>query len=214
MPRNRWIELLFMPLALTIIIVAWFFPTTTWLLHAVAGPDRLVPAPTFLMVMIVLLISTGVTRLALTDRVWHPRVLIVIGGLVTIGVAAALSYRGAAFMLDLFRWGDALSPELVLLLALAALWWRGILIGRSQALVEESLEQTFFTGVVVLGLLLYFNQVSPYLDPLDLLVTVIVFFAASLGTLMIVNIERARLHHTALSDREHPLWQSARLYSW
>jgi hypothetical protein len=196
MPRNRWIELIFMPLALTIIIVAWFFPTTTWLLHAVAGPDRLAPSPTFLMMMIVLLISTVVTRLALTDRVWHPRVLIVIGGLVTIGIAAALSYRGSAFLPDLFNWGDAISPEFALLLALAALWWRGILIGRSQALVEERLEQTFFTGVVTLSLLLYFNQVTPYLPALDLPVTVMVFFAASLGTLMIVNIERARLHHT------------------
>ena len=196
MPRNRWIELIFMPLALTIIIVAWFSPATTWLLRAVAGPDRLAPTPTHLMLVIVLLISTLVTRLALTDRMWRPRVVIVISGLVTIGVAAAFSYRGTAFLSDLFNWGDAISPEWVLLLALAALWWRGILIGRSQALVEESLEQTFFTGVVVLGLLLYFNQVSPYLDPLDLLVTVIVFFAASLGTLMIVNIERARLHHT------------------
>jgi hypothetical protein len=149
-----------------------------------------------LLMMIVLLISTLVTRLALTDRVWHPRVLIVMGGLITIGVAAALSYRGAAFLSDLFKWGDALSPEFVLLLALAALWWRGILIGRSQALVEESLEQTFFTGVVALSLLVYFNQVTPYLPALDLLAAVMVFFAASLGALMIVNIERARLHHT------------------
>ena len=100
--------------------------------------------------MLVLLVSTAVTRFALADRVRHPRVLIVFGGLVTIGVAAAFSYRGSSFLFDLFNWGDALSPEFVLLLALAALWWRGILIGRSQALVEESLEQTFFTGVGVL----------------------------------------------------------------
>jgi hypothetical protein len=195
-PRNRWIEWIFMPVTLTIIIVAWFNPTVTWLLHAVAGPDRLAPSPTLALMMIVLLISTFVTRLALTDRERHPRVLIVISGLVTIGMAAAFSYRGTAFLHDLFNWGDAISPEFVLLVAMAALWWRGILIGRSQALVEESLEQTFFTGVVALGLLLYFNQVTPHLPSLDLLATVIVFFAASLGALMIVNIERARLHHT------------------
>ncbi len=187
-----------MPLALAIIIVAWFNPTVTWLLRAVAGPDRLVPRDALppLVMMIVLLISTFVTRFALTDRVRHPRVLIVIGGLVTIGAAAAFSYRGPSFLSDLFQWGDAISPEFVLLLAIAALWWRGILIGRSQALVEESLEQTFFTGVVVLGLLLYFNHVTPYVPSPDLLAAVIVFFAASLGALMIVNIERARLHHT------------------
>ena len=85
---------------------------------------------------------------------------------------AAVSYRGLSpltYVQDLMNWGEAVSPELVVLIAAAALWWRGILIGRSQSLVEENLERTFFNGVIALALLLYFNHLTGWLSTSDLL---------------------------------------------
>jgi hypothetical protein len=195
-PRVRWLEFLFMPLALAIIVVAWFNPAVAWLLRATTGPDRLVAAPSPLWMVGVIIASAFVTRSVLTHRIRHPRLLIVGGGLAAMIATAAVSYRGSSLLMygqDLMDWGELISPELVVLIAAAALWWRGILIGRSQSLVEENLERTFFNGVIALALLLYFNHLTGWLSTSDLMLAVLTFFGASLAALMIVNIERARL---------------------
>jgi hypothetical protein len=197
-PRIRWLEIFFMPLALAIIVVAWFDPAVVWFTRA-AGPDRLVAVPSPLWLVGLILASTFTTRYVLTRKVRHPRLFIVSGGLAAMMVTAAVSYRGdslAAYWQDLLNWGELISPELVVLVAAAALWWRGILIGRSQSLVEENLERTFFNGVVALALLLYTNHLTGWLTTSDLLLAVLTFFAAALAALMIVNIERARLLRT------------------
>lgn len=193
--RIRWLEILFMPLAVAIIVVAWFNPAVTWFLRA-TSPDRLAAAPSPLWMMGVIIASTFVTRYVLTHRIKHRRLLIVVGGVVAMMATAAMSYRGLSlvtYVQDLMNWGAVISPELAVLIAAAVLWWRGILIGRSQSLVEENLERTFFNGVIALALLLYFNHVTGWLSTSDLLLAVLTFFAASLAALMIVNIERARL---------------------
>ena len=162
LPRVRWLEFLFMPLVLAIIIVAWFNPAVAWFMRA-TGPDRLAAVPAPLWMAGVILASTFVTRYVLTLKVKHPRLFIVGSGLAAIIVTAAVSYRGPSLMnyfRDLLDWGEAVSPEFVVLIAAAALWWRGILIGRSQSLVEENLERTFFNGIVALALLLYFNHLD------------------------------------------------------
>jgi hypothetical protein len=114
-------------------------------------------------------------------------------------VTAAIAYRGPSLMnyaQDLLIWGKTVPPEFVVLIASAALWWRGILIGRSQSLMEENLERTFFNGIMALALLLYFNNLTHWLSTSDMLVAVLTFFAAALAALMIVNIERARLQRS------------------
>jgi len=187
-----------MPLAMAIIVVAWFNPAVTWFMRA-AGPDRLAATPSPLWMVGVILAGAFITRAVLTRKVNHPRLVIVVGGLVVMLVTAAVSYRGPSlltYVQDLMNWGQLISPELVLLIAAAALWWRGILIGRSQSLVEENLERTFFNGVIALALLLYFNHLTDWLSTSDLLLAVLTFFAASLAALMIVNIERARLQRS------------------
>lgn len=194
-PRIRWLEFFFMPLALAIIVVAWFNPAVAWVMRA-AGPDRLVAVPSPLWMVGVIIASTFVTRYVLTQKVQRPRLMIVGGGLIAMLLTAATAYRGSSlltYVQDLLNWGEAVSPEFIVLLAAAALWWRGILIGRSQSLVEENLERTFFNGVIALALLLYFNHLTGWLTSSDLLLAVLTFFGASLAALMIVNIERARL---------------------
>jgi hypothetical protein len=197
-PRIRWLEVLFMPLAFAIIVVAWFNPAVAWFMRA-AGPDRLAAVPAPLWMAGVILVSAIVTRYVLLRQTKYPRATLVMGGLIAMLLTAAVSYRGpslATYLQDLMNWGELVSPELIVLLAAAALWWRGILIGRSQSLVEENLERTFFNGVIALALLLYFNHLAGWLPASDLLLAVLIFFAASLAALMIVNIERARLHRT------------------
>ncbi len=61
LPRGRWLQFLFMPLALAVIVVAWFNPAVAWFMHA-AGPDRLAVAPSPLWMVGVILASTFVTR--------------------------------------------------------------------------------------------------------------------------------------------------------
>lgn len=193
--RVRWLEFIFMPLALAIIVVAWFNPAVAWFMRA-AGPDRVVAVPSPLWMVGVIIASTFLTRYVLTRKVKHPRQLIIGGGLTAIVITAVAAYRGPSLLSytrDLLDWGEAISPEFVVLIAAAALWWRGILIGRSQSLVEENLEWSFFNGIVALALLLYFNHLTSWLSTSDLLIAVLTFFAASLAALMIVNIERARL---------------------
>jgi hypothetical protein len=198
MPRARWIEIFFMPIVLTIVIVSWFSPVLVWLLASLQ-PDQQAAAPTPLSLAAVLLASIVVTRLALSGHVPYRRAWIVVGGLIAIGLLSAVTYRGGsllAYPQDLLDWGDAISPEFTVIIAAALLWWRGILIGRSQTLVEENLEGTFLAGLSALGLLLYFNHLSPRLPSSELLTAILVFFTASLSMLMIVNIERARLHQS------------------
>jgi hypothetical protein len=197
-PHIRWPAFFFMPLALAIIVVAWFNPAVAWFMQ-VGRPDRSVAVPSPLWMIGIILVSTFLTRYVLTRRVGHPRLLIICGGLAAMLVTAVAAYRGPSlgnYAQDLLVWGKAVSPEFVVLAASAALWWRGILIGRSQSLVEENLEQTFFNGIVALALLLYFNNLTNWLATSDLLAAVLTFFAAALAALMIVNIERARLQRS------------------
>jgi hypothetical protein len=197
-PRVLGLEFLFMPLALAIIVVAWFNPVVAWFMRA-AGPDRVAAVPSPIWMVGVILASTFLTRYVLTQKVRHPRLLIVCGGLAVMIVTAIVAYRGPSlvdYAQDLLVWGKTVSPEFIVLIAGAALWWRGILIGRSQSLMEENLEQTFFNGVVALALLLYFNNLTNWLSTSDLLVAVLTFFAAALAALTIVNIERARLQRS------------------
>ena len=209
-PRVRWLEFLFMPLALAIIVVAWFNPVVAWF-TLVTSPDRSMLVPSPLWMVSVILGSTFLTRYVLTRKVKHPRIWIVSGGLAAMIVTAIAAYRGPSLLRygqDLLNWDEAISPEFVVLIAGGALWWRGILIGRSQSLVEENLERTFFNGVVALALLLYFNNLANRLATSDLLVAVLTFFAASLAALMIVNVERTRLQHTDVGFQFNRHWVS------
>ena len=194
-PHIHWLEFLVMPLALAIIVVAWFNPAVAWFMRA-AGPDRLMVVPSPVWMVGVIIASTFLTRRVLTHQIRRPRWWIVLGGLGAMIATTLVAYRGPSlvtYVQDLITWGEMISPEFVVLIAAAALWWRGILIGRSQSLVEENLERTFFNGVIALALLLYFNNLTNGLSVSDLLAAVLTFFAASLAALMIVNIERSRL---------------------
>jgi len=194
MKRIDWLQLIILPVAVAVMVVAWVAPWAQWIALS-TGVDRvgLIPPPG--LMLLVILVSTAVTRHALR-RARYQRRLIVLGGLLAIVIVTALTYRlfePAAFLRDLVDWQNFIAPELIVGMVTAALWWRGILLGRSQSLIDENLERTFFNGVLALAFLILVNHFSRRIAPLDMLAAVLIFFATALSTLTVVNIELSRL---------------------
>jgi hypothetical protein len=173
--------------------VAWFQPWIQWIVLS-TGVNRAGIAPSPGLMLTVLLISAGATRFAMRHT-RHQRWLIVLSGWLILAFVASLMYRLTApltFLRNLVDWQNSIAPELIVVMATATLWWRGILIGRSSALIEENLDRTFFNGVLALGALVFVNHFTRHILPSDMLAAVLVFFAMALGMLTVINIERTR----------------------
>jgi hypothetical protein len=194
MKRIDWLQLIILPIAIAIMVVSWVEPWAQWAVLS-TGIERVGQVPPPGVMMIVILASTVVTRRAVRDT-QHQRRLIVLGGLLAIVVVTLLTYvpltRPMDFLRNLLDWQNSVAPELLTAMVVALLWWRGILIGRSRSLVEENLERTFLNGVLALAFLILVNHFSRRLTPSDVLAATLIFFAVSLSTLTIVNVELAR----------------------
>ena len=197
MKRINWLQLIILPIAIAIMVVAWVEPWAQWIVLS-TGINRVGEVPSPGVMLLVILASMVVTRQAVR-QVRYQRRKIVLGGLLVIVLVTALTYQPfdpAAFLYNLLDWRDFVAPELVTAMAVAALWWRGILIGRSRALIDENLERTFFNGVLALACLLVVNQSSHRIAPFDLQAAILIFFATALSTLTVVNIELSRARPT------------------
>ena len=193
MKRIDWLQFIILPGAIAVMVVAWVAPWAQWIVLS-TGVDRPGMAPPAGLMLLVILVSTAVTRYALR-RTRYQRRRIVLGGLLAIVIVTALTYQlfpPAAFLRNLLDWQNSMAPELVVGMVTAALWWRGILLGRSQSLIDENLERTFLNGVLALSFLILVNQFSRRIAPLDMLAAVLIFFATALSTLTVVNIELSR----------------------
>ncbi len=194
MNRINWLQFIILPVAIALIVVAWFEPWVQWVVLS-TGIARSTVVPPPLLMVLTILISTFTTRYAVRqgDR---QRFIIVGSGLLAIVVITGLTYRinnPRAFLLDLLDWQFSIAPELVVMMSVAILWWRGILVGRSRALIDENIERTFYNGILALALLLFFNHFTRHITPADMLTAVLIFFATALCALTVVNIERTRL---------------------
>lgn len=193
MSRIDWLQLIILPVAIAIMVVAWVEPWAQWIVLS-TGIDRVGLVPTPGVMLLVILASTAVTRHALRQA-RNQRRKIVLGGLVAIVLVTGLTYPLLApevVWRNLLDWQNSIAPELIVGVATAALWWRGILIGRSRSLLAENLERTFFNGVLALAFLALVNQFSRRIAPLDMLAAMLIFFATALSTLTVINIELAR----------------------
>lgn len=193
MKHIDWLQLILLPLVIAIMFVAWFQPWVQWITLS-TGVNRVgsVPAPG--LMVIVLLTSAFTTRYALRHT-HHQRWLIVLSGWLILVLVAWLTYRltgPLVFLRNLVDWQNSIAPELVLIVATATLWWRGVVMGRSPALIDEDLDRTFFNGVLALGTLLFINHFTQHISPSDMLTAVLVFFVMALGMLTVINIERTR----------------------
>ena len=194
MKRLDWLHLIILPVAISIMVVAWVEPWAQWVVLS-TGVERVGQVPPPGVMMIVILASTVVTRRAIRDT-QHQRRLIVLGGLLAIVVLTLLTYapltQPGDFLRNLLDWQNSVAPELLTAIIVALLWWRGILLGRSRSLIEENLERTFLNGVLALALLILVNHFSHRIAPSDMLAATLIFFAVSLSTLTIINVELAR----------------------
>ncbi len=194
MNRINWLQFIILPVAIALIVVAWFEPWVQWVVLS-TGIARSTVVPPPLLMVLTILISTFTTRYAVRQG-GRQRFIIVGSGLLAIVVITGLTYRinnPRAFLLDLLDWQFSIAPELVVMMSVAILWWRGILVGRSRALIDENIERTFYNGILALALLLFFNHFTRHITPADMLTAVLIFFATALCALTVVNIERTRL---------------------
>jgi hypothetical protein len=194
MKNIDWLQLIILPVAIAIMVVAWLEPWAQWFVLS-TGVDRagLVPPPA--LMLMVILASTYTTRYAL-HRARYQRRLIVLGGLLATVIVSWLTYHPLtplSFLRNMVDWQNSIAPEVVVVVATAALWWRGVLVGRSRALIDENLERTFFNGVLALALLLFLNHFTRHVSVADVLAAVLIFFATALSALTVINIERTRL---------------------
>jgi hypothetical protein len=194
MKNIDWLQLILLPVVMAIMFVAWFEPWIQWIVLS-TGVDRASFSPPPALMLAVILASTFTTRYALRYARYQ-RWLIVASGWVALALVAWLTYRFVAlpaFLRNLVDWQNSIAPELVVIVATATLWWRGILIGRSRALIDENLERSFFNGVLALGALVFVNHFTQHISASDMLAAVIVFFATALSMLTVVSVERTRL---------------------
>ncbi len=195
--RSNLVQSILLPTAIAILIAAWLGPWARWIIRA-TGRDASSPAPSSLAIALVILLATFITRYVNGERRarLHPKALIVVAGFVAIFGAAWLTY-GDRFPFDYARglidWQNSIAPELIVLIAIALAWWRGILLGRVQTLSDETLERTFYNGIAALALLLIFNNYTQFVPSADMLLSVLAFFAIALSALTIFNIEHTRL---------------------
>ena len=195
--RSNLVQSILLPTAIAILIAAWLGPWVRWIIRA-TGRAASSPVPSSLAIVLVILIATFATRYvsAETHARLHPKALIVVAGFVAIFGAAWLTY-GDRFPVDYVRglidWQNSIAPELVVLMAIALAWWRGILLGRLQTLSDETLERTFYNGIMALALLLILNNYTQFVPSPDMLLSVLAFFAIALSALTIFNIEHTRL---------------------
>ncbi len=195
MTRIRWLDLMVLPVAVAIMIAAWLEPWLGWVIRA-SGHEPTSPVPSALALLSVLLISGLVARTLLDRQVKRARRWILLTG-ATLLIGVAWTTYGARFPVDyavaLLDWRNSISPEVVVLVTTALLWWRGILLGRSRALSDEGLERTFFNGLIALAVLLFLNNFSRYVPAEAMLASVFTFFATALAALTLVSLENARL---------------------
>ncbi len=194
MQRNNWLQLVLLPITIAIMFTAWFEPWVQWLVRSTGiGRASVVPPP--LIMIAVILVSTLITRYALNHARYERRIVLVSGFAVLVGVTWLMNFSifPAGYVLNLLDWQNSVSPELFILLAIGVLWWRGILIGRSRALIDENVERTFFNGILALAGLMVVDNFTRHVPAPDILAAVLLFFLTALTALIIVNIERAHV---------------------
>lgn len=191
--RLRWIDAIILPAASAVMMAAWFNPWVKWMVRA-AGHDPDSPVPSALAMVAAILISGAVTRLALRGA-RHPRRWILMTGAALLAVVAWLNY-GEHFPLDytvgLLDWQNSISPELIVLLATAVVWWRGVMLGRVRSITDEGVERGFFNGLIALALLLFINNFNSFVAPSVMLAAVLTFFGTALSALTLISLENAR----------------------
>ena len=211
MPRWNWIEDWLLPPAIAVLHSAWLGLWVLWSVRAVP-PEIAAPPVSPVVLWLLFLAGALVTRRLVyrDEAAMNPRLALAGLGLLAVFAATWLTYgfggqRG--YFAALVDWGSFISPLFVGVLACAFMWWRGIVLGRSQ-LPHENLERAFYGGIVAMAILFAANQYRPLISPAEGLVAALTFFATGLGSLSLVSITRAR----RLEESETGHWPALNRY--
>jgi hypothetical protein len=211
LPRWNWIEDWLLPPAIAVLNCAWLGLWVLWSVRAVP-PDMAAP-PVSPVVLWLLYLAAALTtrRLVYADRPSvNPRLALAALGVACVFAATWLTYGNSGqrgYFAALTDWGDFNSPVFIGVLACAFMWWRGIVLGRSQ-LPHENLERAFYGGILALAVLFAANQYRPLIAPGEALLAALSFFATGLGSLSLVSITRAR----RLEESETGHWPALNRY--
>lgn len=208
MKHSHWIEDWLLPLAASLLTVAWLSLWLRWLMPESSTP-RLSPP-----LMLVLMWGAGLSARWIVSATSPPvpeddesrysrdpgeqaRQRIVWAA--CLGTVGALWWTyGARFPFGFFRglwdWGDFVPPELINLFLCGYLWWRGVVVGQGR-LQYHDLHETFFGGIGALAVLFFTNHLRPRLVPGEVLTVVLGFFGIGLSALTLASFERARRLH-------------------
>jgi len=197
MDRESWIESLFLPLAVILLITFWLTLWLRWLLRfAAIFTQQAAPAVSPLLVMGMIVILAVTARLAVNSSIplERARQIVLMTAMIAIGLAAWITFPAGfpmAFLLGLFDWGSFVSPQFILLLAAGYAAWRGVFIGQSR-IPYDDLAEAFYRGILALALLFMVNRGQPLLAPDEAFPAELSFFGIGLGALALASFQRAR----------------------
>jgi hypothetical protein len=209
--RWNWIEDWLLPFAIAVLNSAWLGLWVLWSVRAVP-PEIAAPPVSPLVLGLLLMTAAFLTRKTVyaDGPVRNPRLLLAGLGVLAIFAATWLTVGVGsmpAYLTSLVDWGEFISPVFVGVVACAFMWWRGIVLGRSQ-LPHENLERAFYGGILALAMLFAANQYRPLIASGEALLAALAFFATGLGSLSLVSITRAR----RLEESETGHWPALNRY--
>jgi hypothetical protein len=212
LPRWNWIEDWLLPPAVAVLNSAWLGLWVLWSVRAVPPEISAPPVSPAVLGLLFLAAALLTRRLAAGDDVpaINPRLALAGLGVLAVFAATGVTYGFSAersYFAALVDWGEFISPVFAGVLACAFMWWRGILLGRSQ-LPHETLERAFYGGILAMAMLFAANQYRPLIGPGEGLLAALTFFATALGTLSLVSITRAR----RLEESETGHWPALNRY--
>jgi len=194
---KRWnlVSLFVVPFFASLMRVSWVRPLLLLLLGSPLMGEAQVEIPVWLLVSFAF---TGAlaSYLDVTSRAGRQIVLGIGLALLLIGLYVVFPPQNVglfSWLFGLFRqmvyWGDALPGPLILVIAGALLWWRGM---ATPSMGHDALVRAFLTGTAVIVLLLLLNHlIGDLLPARELVVSILTFTVSALLTLALVGASDA-----------------------
>lgn len=194
---KRWnlVNLFVVPFFASLMRVSWVRPLLLILLSSPLMGEARVEIPFWLLVSFAFA-GALTSYLDVASSAGRQIVLAVGLALLLIGLYVVFPPQNVglfSWLFGLFRqmiyWGDALPGPLILVIAGALLWWRGM---ATPNMGHDALVRAFLTGTAVLVLLLLLNQlIGDLLPARDLVVALLTFIVSALLTLALVGASDA-----------------------
>ncbi len=193
--KSNWLDILALPFAVAVMRVAWVFPLLAVLTSPSLAGTTAVRVPAWLL----LAFAFGSTLLAhLASDTPEGRLIVILSGftacLTMLWVAYPPSGVGlgewlSGLLNQVLYWNNQLPASVILLVATALLWWRGM---ATRNMDHTALTASFATGgvmmIIVLGLMRVF---ATTLSDGAIFAALVIFLMAGLATLALAGASQA-----------------------